>query len=108
VSRPNSEIRERGIDALAAHNAAFRDQPEEFFHSRFCMPVLRAREAAANPDGVVIELAKLSKIKLAQCRKEKAKALGITVRELDQAISKSECHTATLGGRAVARRSVRR
>jgi hypothetical protein len=45
-----------------------------------------AREAAANPDSVVVELAKLSKIKLAQCRKEKAKALGITVRELDELV----------------------
>jgi putative DNA primase/helicase len=44
------------------------------------------RETAANPDGVIIEFAKLSKIKRAQRRKNEAKKLGITVREFDQAV----------------------
>jgi hypothetical protein len=53
------------------------------------------REAAANPDAVVIGLAKVSKLKYAQRRKDEAKKLGITVGQLDQAVREQRKQSAS-------------
>jgi hypothetical protein len=59
-------------------------------HDRIHGPAERrkAAEAAANPDGVVIDLAKMRPLQYAKARKEKAKLLGIPVTALDAEVKR--------------------